>query len=113
MAKQMQQKPASPAKAAPKAETKKSGKAGAYAALLQSALAGSYGPAITFFYARAIAYHKKHGTAFPRARNADEPLMSPADATAFLDKHKVTSIPAGLKAGQRLFDQMMVETLSK
>lgn len=97
-------------KAASKAPSKAKGKTLAYASLLASALKGDFGAAIQRFYASAISYHKKAATVFPRARLATEALMSADDAKAFIEKHKATSIPAGSKAGQRLFDEMMVQT---
>lgn len=84
-------------------------KAGAYAALLTAALAGKHGPQLARFYANAVAYHAKKKTVFPRERVAKHPLMDIKEATDFLAKHEKTSIPAGNMAGQRLFDEMMVE----
>jgi hypothetical protein len=100
------------AKSAPQA-AQKAAPMKPYAALLKAALSGAYGPLVTMFYARAIQYHTKHATVFPRQRNADEPLLSVDDAIAFIRKHEKTSIPAGSKAAQRLFDAMMVESRAK
>ena len=80
-----------------------------YAALLGEALGGKYGSVIQRFYVSAVAYHVKALTAFPRARNAGEPLIPAKDVPALLEKHAQCSIPAGLRMGQRLFDEMMVE----
>lgn len=107
-------KQTSKAKAAPKAKAaqQQAAKAAplAYAAILADALAGKYGPVIMRFYVNAMAYHRKAATQFPRARIASAPLMNPADAVAFIESRKATSIPAGSLPGQRLFDQMMVES---
>jgi len=84
-----------------------------YAALLAEALAGKWGNELQRFYVNAIAYHTKQKTAFPRARLADVELMKIEEAKSFLEKHKATSIPAGSKQGQKLFDQMMIEAKAK
>lgn len=81
-----------------------------YATMLSDALAGKFGETIKRFYINALSYHMKQKTTFPRAANAIYALLSPADALAFIGKHGQTSIPAGSKTGQRLFDEMMVET---
>lgn len=99
-------KPKAPAKAKPAAKTDTL----FYATLLGDALAGKYGAQIQRFYVNAAKYHLTQKTVFPRARNASEPLLKPEDAVAFLKKHEVTSIPAGSKTGQRLFDEMMVQS---
>lgn len=92
------------AKQAPKAPTL------IYAAILGEALAGKFGNVIQRFYVNAIGYHKKQGTTFPRARVAGIALMDEKQTREFIEKHKATSIPAGNTQGQRVFDQMMVET---
>jgi len=84
-----------------------------YAMLLADALMGKYGAQLQRFYVNACSYHLKGKTTFPRARLANEPLLKPEDAVAFLKKHEQTSIPAGSKVGQRLYDEMMVQTASK
>jgi len=84
-----------------------------YKALLVECLAGKLGSEIQRFYVNAIAYHTKQKTAFPRARLADVELMKIEEAKSFLEKHKATSIPAGSKQGQKLFDQMMIEAKAK
>lgn len=99
-------------KAAPKARAKKA-QAGAYLAILSAALAGEFGPAIQRFYTNATKYHARQQTVFPRARNADEPLMSPDDLREFLAARAKTGIPAGSKAAQRAYDQMRVELAAK
>ncbi|HSF71499.1 MAG TPA: hypothetical protein VLA25_04345 [Methylotenera sp.] len=84
-----------------------------YRALLAECLAAKFGEVIQRFYVSALAYHKKEKTTFPRGRLVGEPLLNPDEALAFIEKHKVASIPSGSKAAQRFFDQMMVETNTK
>lgn len=105
-------------KAAPKAKpaavkTASKAKTLVYKVLLAEALAGKFGAAIQRFYVNAISYHEKAKTVFPRARIAGEKLMDEKEAREFIAKHEKTSIPPGNKAGQRLFDEMMVQTASK
>jgi hypothetical protein len=85
-------------------------KTGLYAGLLKSALVGEFGALIQAFYVSAIAYHTKQKTMFPRGRIMAVELLKPVDAKAFIEKHRSTSIPAGSLTGQRIFDQMMIET---
>lgn len=85
-------------------------KTGLYGALLKSALLGEFGALIQGFYVNALSYHGKAKTSFPRARIAAVPLLNPVDAKAFIEKHRSTSIPAGSLTGQRVFDQMMIES---
>lgn len=82
-----------------------------YAHLLFRALMGEFGPSIRGFYVRAIAYHKKQNTVFPRPRNADVELLDHASAIAYLIAHKEKGLLAGSAVSQRLFDQMMVDTI--
>lgn len=99
------------AKAAPKAAPRSAAKKTPfYAALLADALMGKFGNLLQGFYVNALSYHMKQKTVFPRARIAGVELLNQKDAVAFLEKHKGTSIPAGSKTGQRLFDEMMVQT---
>lgn len=82
-----------------------------YAALLADALGGKYGAVLQRFYASAVNYHvKKQMTAFPRAFCAGQPLIPAKDVPDFFEKHKVSSIPSKLGVGNRLFDEMMIET---
>ena len=97
-------------KAAPRVRTAAKPKTPFYAALLADALMGKFGALLQGFYVSAIGYHVKQKTTFPRARIAGVELLNQKDAVAFLEKHKGTSIPAGSKVGQRLFDEMMVQT---
>lgn len=101
-------------KAAPKAKAAPKSKPAAplfYAALLADCLSGKFGPLIQRFYVNAASYHLTKKTLFPRARLAGEKVLEPKDALAFIEKHKLTSIPAGSKTGQRLYDEMMVEAV--
>lgn len=84
-----------------------------YAATLAEALTGKFGKVIQRFYVNACQYHLKQATVFPRGRLAGQPLLNEKDALEFITKHAVTSIPAGSLTGQRLFDEMMVQTASK
>ena len=99
-----------PAKTVAKAKAPAKTKSLFYATLLADALMGKYGTILQRFYVSACAYHLKQKTTFPRARLATQPLLSEKDAVEFLKKHEKTSIPAGSHAGQRLFDEMMVQT---
>lgn len=83
----------------------------AYAALLQLALAGQFGPSIQSFYARAIKYHAAQKTVFPRKRL--ESVELPDDPAGWIETRKISGIPAGDHVGQRLFDQMMIEAKAK
>lgn len=83
-----------------------------YATTLAEALAGKYGAILQRFYVNACGYHLKALTVFPRARLAGQPLLNEADTLAFLEKHAKTSIPAGSLAAQRVFDEMMVQTVA-
>lgn len=104
-AKAAKAKPAS--KPAAKEATKPAVKLGAYAALLAKCLKGDFGTSVQRFYASASVYHAKQKTVFPRVRNAGKKLMTVKDATAWLEAHKVSGIPAGDGVGQRLYDEMM------
>lgn len=101
------------AKAAPKAKAAKATKPAPlfYAMLLADCLSGKYGALIQRFYVNAASYHLTKKTVFPRPRLAGEKVLEPKDAVAFIEKHKLTSIPAGSKTGQRLYDEMMVEAV--
>lgn len=80
-----------------------------YARLFSDALAGKFGPVLKGFYEKAVVYHTGKKTKFPRERvKAD--LLSVKDATAFLEARKATSIPAADPSGQRLFDQMVLDS---
>lgn len=81
-----------------------------YAAILADALSGSFGDIIRRFYVSAVSYHMKQKTAFPRGRIMHVELLAPDKAREFIERHAVTSIPAGSLPAQRIFDQMMVET---
>lgn len=83
----------------------------AYASLLAQALEGKFGDTLKVFYTNAVTHHRRLGTVFPRSRLAKVPLLSPNEAARFLEQHQATSIPPGTKAGQRLFDEMMVQTI--
>ncbi len=100
-------------KTAPKTATKAKAKTLFYAGLLAEALAGKWGNELQRFYVNAMQYHEKQKTVFPRVRLANVELLKPEDAKTFLEKHKTTSIPAGSKQGQKLFDQMMIEAKTK
>lgn len=95
---------------APKAQ---SANAYAYATLLADALAGKFGGFIQRFYVSALSYHAKAKTTFPRGRILAVALLNPADARAFIEKHAQTSIPPGSHTGQKIFDQMMIETAER
>lgn len=103
---------AAKAKPAAKAATKVSAKPLFYASLLGECLSGKRGTVLQRFYVNATKYHLSIKTVFPRARLANQPLLNPEDAVSFLSKHEKTSIPAGDRTGQRLFDQMMLESAS-
>lgn len=107
-------KPAA-AKPVQKPAAKAASKAGGlfYKAMLAEALAGKFGDLIQRFYVNAVSYHQKQKTVFPRKRIALAELLKPADARAFIEKHRATSIPAGSITGQRIFDEMMIETAKK
>ncbi len=83
-----------------------------YAELLARAMKGEFGPLVSRYYVSAVKHHAKLKTAFPRARNAGEPLMKASDAIMWIEAHRLTSIPPGVKVGQRLFDEMMVQAKS-
>jgi hypothetical protein len=80
-----------------------------YAALLLAALSGTFGPLIQAYYSRAVGYHAKAKTQFPRKRVESVELMNPVDAKEWIENRKLSSIPPGDHAGNRLFDQMMIE----
>lgn len=104
-------------KAAPKGATKQAvkpvqktttkAKPKAYAALLIAILEGKITAAAQRYYVRALEYHQKQGTAFPRAQCASAELPKADDVKAFLSEGKVYA-PAS-KAGQRAFDEMVAQ----
>ncbi len=95
------------------AKTKAAPKTAFYATVLADALMGKYGNQLQRFYVNACSYHLKAKTVFPRVRLAGVELLNEKDTVEFLKKHEGTSIPAGSKTGQRLFDEMMVQTAAK
>ncbi len=102
-------------KAAPKAKAKPVAKVEAaplfYATLLTEALAGNYGDSLKRYYKRAVENHDDQKTVFPRPRLIGKPLLNPTEAVAYLEAHKLTSIPSANPLGQRLFDEMAVQTV--
>lgn len=67
------------------------------------------------FYARALSYHRKQGTTFPRARNAQEIArlsgLKEVDARKELAEvkrqHDASILAPGNKTGQAVFDLFM------
>jgi hypothetical protein len=87
----------------------------AYAALLNAALAGQFGAIVQAYYARAVLYHTKQKTVFPRNRKSinDATLLDPAAAQEWIEARQVSSIPPGDATGQKFFDRMMIERSGK
>lgn len=101
------------AKVKPAAKVKAEPKTLFYATTLAAALSGEFGPLIQRFYLSACSYHLAQKTVFPRPRNAIYALLKPDEVGPWLKAREQTSIPAGDKTGQRLFDEMMVQTAQK
>lgn len=93
--------------AKPVQKTTTKAKPKAYAALLIAILEGKITAAAQRYYVRALEYHQKQGTAFPRAQCASAELPKADDVKAFLSEGKVYA-PAS-KAGQRAFDEMVAQ----
>ena len=61
------------------------------------------------FYARAMQYHAKAGTVFPRARNNERRASLKAeDVTEVFRQHDAHILAAGNATGQAMFDVYMM-----
>ena len=116
-------KAATTAKAAAKAPAKAAAKAPAKAAA-KAAAANIAGANITGaivegiakrieagskFYARALQYHAKAGTVFPRARNNEtRAAVKAEDVAQVFDMHDKKILPPGNAKGQAMFDVYMM-----
>ena len=75
--------------------------------LLADALAGKFGPFASRYYANANAYHKKQGTAFPRAVTADaRASLTMVDVKAIMEQATKGILAAGNRKGQAVYDLM-------
>ena len=80
-----------------------------FAQLLSDALAGKFGPFATRYYASANAYHKKMGTAFPRAVTADaRASLTMTDVKAVMEQATKGVLAAGSRKGQAVYDLMKI-----
>jgi len=78
-----------------------------FAQLLADALAGKFGPFAARYYANANSYHKKMGTAFPRAVTADaRASLTMADVKAVMEQATKGVLAAGSRKGQAVYDLM-------
>ncbi len=61
------------------------------------------------YYATAIAYHKKAGTVFPRARNNEtRAALKVEDVETVFDQHDKRILASGNSKGQAMFDVYMM-----
>ena len=61
------------------------------------------------FYARALQYHAKAGTVFPRARNNEtRAALKAEDVAQVFDMHDKKILAAGNAKGQAMFDVYMM-----
>lgn len=78
-----------------------------FAQLLVDALSGKFGPFAARYYANANAYHKKQGTAFPRAVTADaRASLTMVDVKAIMEQATKGILAAGNRKGQAVYDLM-------
>lgn len=92
-----------------------------YKGLLAECLAGKFGAILQRYFVRAIEYHTKQKTNFPRAQCAGVELLDAKSAREFLiancgepvEGKQKPKLEPGNKTGQRLFDAMMVESKQK
>ena len=75
--------------------------------LLADALAGKFGPFASRYYANANAYHKKKGTAFPRAVTADaRASLTMTEVREVMEQATKGVLAAGNRKGQAVYDLM-------
>lgn len=80
-----------------------------FAQLLTDALAGKFGPFAARYYSNANSYHKKMGTAFPRAVTADaRASLTMADVKAIMEQATKGVLAAGSRKGQAVYDLMKI-----
>lgn len=80
-----------------------------FAQLLTDALAGKFGPYAARYYGNANSYHKKMGTAFPRAVTADaRASLSMDDVKAIMEQATKGVLAAGNRKGQAVYDLMRI-----
>lgn len=109
------------AKAAPKAAAKAAAKAAPKAApkaataapqALTAAIVSGIAARIekgSAYYARALQYHAKAGTVFPRARNNEtRAALKAEDVAQVFDMHDKKVLAAGNAKGQAMFDVYMM-----
>ena len=90
-----------------KTETTATAKVPFFAQLLVDALAGKFGPFAARYYSNANSYHKKMGTAFPRAVTADaRASLTMADVKAVMEQATKGVLAAGSRKGQAVYDLM-------
>ena len=80
-----------------------------FAQLLADALAGKFGPYAARYYGNANSYHKKMGTAFPRAVTADaRASLTMADVKDVMEQATKGVLAAGSRKGQAVYDLMKI-----